>query len=133
MVELIAVDGFQVSISGDCRETLLWVDDNGQAIVEKPRELLEADEILLHHSAHGQTEAEVLAKMVDIVCILRRSIQQGIAGTRYADRIRGQQSGAFQAKMDTGQLPAAGVLNRAVLDVTALMEVKTPRGRPRDG
>jgi L-serine dehydratase len=74
------------------------------------------------------TEAEVLAKMVDIVCILRRSIQQGIAGTQYADRILGQQSGAFQAKMDTGQLLAAGVLNRAVLYVTALMEVKSAMG-----
>ena len=43
------------------------------------------------------TAAEVLAKMVDIVRILRRSIQQGIAGTHYDDRMLGHQCGAFDA------------------------------------
>jgi L-serine dehydratase len=202
MMEVIAVDGFQVSICGDYHETLLWVDDRGQDIVEKLRTLIEAEHILLHRSAHGQlvqiktaafvneqalgqvpgirgarrlapvlpvlsrkgmsvpfttcaetlrydagrntplwrlameyemargnlTEAELLAKMVDIVSILRRSIQQGIAGTKYADRILGHQSGAFRARMDAGQLLAAGALNRAVLYVTALMEVKSSMG-----
>lgn len=74
------------------------------------------------------TEAEVLGKMVDIVHVLRCSIRQGIAGTQYADRILGHQSGAFRAKMDTGQLLAAGAMNRAVLYVTALMEVKSAMG-----
>jgi L-serine dehydratase len=74
------------------------------------------------------TAAEVLAKMVQIVRIVRRSIQEGIAGTHYDDRILGHQSGAFKARMDAGQLLAAGVLNRAVLYVTALMEVKSSMG-----
>ena len=74
------------------------------------------------------TAAEVLAKMVQIVRIVRRSIRQGIAGTYYDDRILGHQSGAFKARMDAGQLLAAGVLNRAVLYVTALMEVKSSMG-----
>ena len=74
------------------------------------------------------TETEVLARMLEIVRILRRSIQQGIAGTHYEDRILGHQSGAFQARMEAGQLLAAGALNRAVLYVTALMEVKSSMG-----
>jgi L-serine dehydratase len=66
--------------------------------------------------------------MVDIVRILRRSIQGGVAGTHYDDRVLGHQSGAFKSRMDAGQLLAAGVLNRAVLYVTALMEVKSSMG-----
>ena len=66
--------------------------------------------------------------MVDIVRILRRSIEAGVAGTHYDDRVLGHQSGAFQSRMDAGQLLAAGVLNRAVLYVTALMEVKSSMG-----
>ena len=42
------------------------------------------------------TADEVLAKMVDIVRILRRSIQEGVAGTHYDDRVLGHQSGSLQ-------------------------------------
>jgi len=44
----------------------------------------------------------VLAKMVDIVRILRRSIAQGIAGTEYGDRVLGHQSGKFNHLMKRG-------------------------------
>ncbi len=202
MIEVVAIDGFPLSIAGDFRETLLWVDNGGDAVAQTLRESIEADDILLHQSAHGQlvqvkaagfvneeivarlpgvcgvkrlapvlpvlsrkqmsvpfatcaemlrfdagrnaplwqlaieyemargnlTEAEVLAKMVEIVRILRRSIRQGIAGTQYADRILGHQSGMFRSKMDAGQLLSGGVLNRAILYVTALMEVKSAMG-----
>jgi len=74
------------------------------------------------------TEAEVIAKMVDIVRILRRSIQQGIAGTQYDDRVLGHQSGKFNELMQAGRLLNGGVLNRIVLYVTALMEVKSSMG-----
>jgi L-serine dehydratase len=74
------------------------------------------------------SQADVLAKMADIVRILRRSIAEGIAGTHYEDRILGHQSGAFRAKMEAGRLLAAGVLNRTILYVTALMEVKSAMG-----
>lgn len=205
MIEVIAVDDFKVSICGDCFETLLWVESQGQAVIEKLGAIVDAAAIQLHTSAAGQlvevkaaafvsdnvinevrgtvgvlaikrlapvlpvlshkdmrvpfttceemlqydagrntplwklaieyemargklTAAEVLGRMADIVRILRRSIQHGVAGTRYDDRILGHQSGAFKARMDAGQLLAAGVLNRAVLYVTALMEVKSSMG-----
>jgi L-serine dehydratase len=76
----------------------------------------------------GLTEAEVVAKMVDIVRLLRRSIAQGIGGTTYADRILGHQSGAFEAQLSADRLLDAGALNRAVLYVSALMEVKSAMG-----
>jgi len=74
------------------------------------------------------TEAEVIAKMVDIVRILRRSIQQGIAGTQYEDRVLGHQSGKFNELLQAGRLLNGGALNRIVLYVTAMMEVKSSMG-----
>jgi L-serine dehydratase len=74
------------------------------------------------------SEAEVVAKMVEIVRILRRSIKQGIAGTQYEDRVLGHQSGEFQRLLQAGQLLNAGALNRIILYVTALMEVKSSMG-----
>ena len=76
----------------------------------------------------GLTENEVLDKMLAIVRLLRRSIDQGVAGTTYEDRILGHQSGGFAERMREGRLIDAGVLNRTVLYVTALMEVKSAMG-----
>jgi len=76
----------------------------------------------------GLTEAEVIARMVDIVRILRRSIAQGIGGTHYDDRVLGHQSGKFNALMKAGRLLNGSVFNRIVLYVTALMEVKSSMG-----
>jgi L-serine dehydratase len=205
MIEVIDVDGFQVSIAGDYFETLLWVDGRGRAVVEKLGSLMNADEILLHESADrqlievkaagfvgdnvvaelrriaairavkrlapvlpvlsrkglsvpfktcaemwrvdagrntplwklalqyemargGLTEEEVMAKMLDIVRVLRRSIEQGVAGTHYEDRLLGHQSGQFDRLMKTGRLLNGGALNRIVLYVSALMEVKSAMG-----
>jgi len=74
------------------------------------------------------TEPEVIAKMTEIVQILRRSIKQGIAGTHYDDRVLGHQSGKFNELMQAGRLLNGGSLNRVVLYVTALMEVKSSMG-----
>ncbi|MEI7900895.1 MAG: L-serine ammonia-lyase, iron-sulfur-dependent, subunit alpha [bacterium] len=205
MMEVIALDGFKVSLFGDYHETFLWVDGDGRALARRLTEVAEADEILLHEAAagclvevkaarflsdetlavlrksapvrevkrlspvlpvlsrkgmtvpfltcddmlrydagHGTplwklavayeqargnlTEAEILAKMVEIVRILRRSIQQGIAGTHYEDRVLGHQCGKFESLMRGGHLLNGGALNRIVLYVTALMEVKSAMG-----
>jgi L-serine dehydratase len=205
MIEVIAVDGFKVSLFGDYYETLLWVEGNGAAAVRRLRELVDADEILLHETAGRQlvevkaarfvseetiavlrgiapirqvkrlspvlpvlsrkglqvpfttchemllhdagrnmplweraveyeqargnlTRAEIVAKMVEIVRILRASIREGIAGTHYEDRVLGHQSGRFDELMRSGRLLNGGALNRIVLYVTALMEVKSSMG-----
>jgi L-serine dehydratase len=77
-------------------------------------------------SAFG--EDDVVAKMVDIVRVLRRSIERGVAGTQYDDRVLGHQSGRFLEAMEAGRLLDGGSLNRIVLYVTALMEVKSSMG-----
>jgi L-serine dehydratase len=66
--------------------------------------------------------------MEAIVRVLRRSIAQGVAGTRFADRILGAQSAGFKAAMEGGALLDAGMLNLMILYVTALMEVKSAMG-----
>ena len=76
----------------------------------------------------GFSEADVLTMMTEIVQILRRSIQSGIDGTQYEDRVLGHQSGRFQELMHHGGLLDGGALNRIVLYVTALMEVKSSMG-----
>lgn len=82
-----------------------------------------------YETARGHlTEGEVLAKMLEIVRILRRSIQSGIAGTQYEDRVLGHQCGKFAELMGSGHLLNGGALNRIVLYVTALMEVKSSMG-----
>jgi L-serine dehydratase len=205
MIEVLNVDGFPVSLFGDCFETLLWVRGRGEELAGQLTALLNADAVLTHaaggdqlvevkarefvseqtlaqlngafdirevkrlapvlpvlsrrdlqvpyttcaemlrHDAGrntplwklavayesargGLTEAEVIARMLDIVRILRRSIAQGIAGTHYEDRVLGHQSGRFQEWMTAGRLLDGGALNRAVLYVTALMEVKSAMG-----
>lgn len=204
MMELINIDGFEVSMFGDCFETLLWVDaeESGGIIEALSASFPEADEILSHAAgdrhllevkaaafvgdellsalpgvrrvkrlgpvlpvqsrkrtrvpfgscaemlasdagrgtplwelavqyemARGDLrEDEVLAKMLEIVRIVRRSIAQGIAGTEYDDRVLGHQCGGFDEMMKAGKLLDGGALNRIILYVTSLMEVKSSMG-----
>jgi L-serine dehydratase len=202
MMEVIELDGFPVSMFGDCCQTLLWVDGAGREVIAALEAHFAADAILLHEADAKQlievkaasfvsdrilsgipgirsikrlgavlpvmsrkgmrvpfgsctemldcdagrgtplwqlavqyeamrgdlSEAEVLAKMVDIVRIVRLSIAAGIAGTHYEDRVLGHQSGRFAELMRAGRLLDGGALNRIILYVTALMEVKSSMG-----
>ncbi len=76
----------------------------------------------------GIDQAEVLAQMGKILKIVRGGVQEGLAGTEYADRILPRQSDGFAAKLERGELLDGGILNRAILYVTALMEVKSSMG-----
>ncbi len=205
MIEVIDIDGFAVSLFGDCYLTLFWMKSGGHELVARLGGLMQADDILLHESAGGQlvevkashfvsaqivaelqqttailqvkrlspvlpvlsykgmkapfttcdemlrhdagrhtplwklaveyekargnlTEAEIIGKMVELIRILRRSIRQGIAGTQYEDRVLGHQCGKFDDLMRSRRLLNAGALNRIVLYVSALMEVKSAMG-----
>jgi len=71
---------------------------------------------------------DVYRKMIDIVGVIKQSIRQGLKGTSYADRILGCQSRRFNQSLQSGSLLEAGIMNRAILYVTALMEVKSSLG-----
>jgi len=202
MMEVIDIDGFGVSMFGDCYETLLWVNAPGKEVIAELHARFPADQILLHEVGHRQivevkagefvsdeilaniagitsikrlhpvlpvlsrkgmrvpfttcaemlradadrgtplwklaaqyemtrgdlTESEVIAKMVEIVRIVRQSIAEGIAGTEYDDRVLGHQCGKFDELMKAGRLLDGGALNRIILYVTSLMEVKSSMG-----
>ena len=74
------------------------------------------------------SESEALTRMVDIVRILRHSLQEGLRGTQYKDRVLGCQSGGFAQHLKQGTLLDGGVLNHIILYVSALMEVKSAMG-----
>jgi L-serine dehydratase len=87
-------------------------------------------ELAVHYEcARGNfSHEQVLLKMQDLVHTMQRSIQQGIQGTDYADRILGPQAGAFKTQMEGKRLLDGGILNQMILYVTALMEVKSAMG-----
>ena len=206
IMEVIDIDGFAVSISGDFRETLLWVEGGAaEDVAQAVRAGSDAWEVLAHEAdgrglvqvkggdflreqfvvglaklaevravkrlspvlpvasgkdvkvpfttceemlaydggagtplwklavryemeRGGLGEEEVMEKMREIVRIVRRSIAEGIAGTEYDDRVLGHQCGRFDEMMRAGKLLDGGVLNRMILYVTALMEVKSSMG-----
>jgi L-serine dehydratase len=205
MIEIVAIDGIEVSLAGDYYETLIYPDANGGEILKYLHENIEADEILLlrgadtrmieikaqsflegriisalktqfdiknlksiapvlpvmsarstrvpfitcaemlaynadknlalwelalhYESARGNLSHEqVFQQMKDIVRLMQKSILSGIAGTKYADRILGHQSGLFQTRMANRQLLDGGMLNQMILCVTAMMEVKSSMG-----
>jgi len=82
-----------------------------------------------YESARGNiSAAEVFEKMRAIVRIMADSIDAGLRGTEFADRILPAQSLLFKEKMAGGKLIDDPVLNRIILCVSALMEMKSSMG-----
>jgi L-serine dehydratase len=205
MIEVIEIDGAEVSIRGDYFETLVFLDSAGQEAVHFLSRNMEADDILLfkegrrelveikaqrfmdsetasglrsrfpvrsiktlppllpilsrknmhvpfitcegmirfnkgkdlslwelailYESARGRLSGDdVYLRMRDLVGIMDKSIHEGIQGTEYRDRILGHQSGKFLEQMNQNRLLDAGILNRMILFVTAMMEAKSAMG-----
>jgi L-serine dehydratase len=66
--------------------------------------------------------------MRTIVKIMHSSIELGLKGTKYADRILGPQSVNFKKQMDDKKLVEGDVLNTVIMYVSAMMEVKSSMG-----
>jgi L-serine dehydratase len=60
MIEVIALDGFKVSLCGDCFETFLWVKDRGPDLAQQLSRLPQAHAVLTHESG-GRHLVEVKA------------------------------------------------------------------------
>jgi len=84
--------------------------------------------VIYESSRAGISEGHVLEKITNIVRIMQNSINIGIAGTEFTDRILGCQSGDFKTQMEAHKLLDGGMLNRMVLFATAMMEVKSAMG-----
>lgn len=82
-----------------------------------------------YESERGNVQRkEVLEKMEILVEVFRNTIKHGLQGTEYADRILGCQSGNFREQMKNGALVQSDLLNQIILNVTAVMEVKSSMG-----
>jgi L-serine dehydratase len=74
------------------------------------------------------SEEEVLSKMNDIRIILKNAVETGLKGTKFEERILGPQSVKFKSMMEDRKLISGDVLNRIIMYVSAIMEVKSSMG-----
>lgn len=104
----------------DCTSMLAWDGDRQTPLHELA---------IRYECERGALSREdVRSKMRHIVEILETSISSGLAGTTYADRVLHAQSPLFHAALQQGRLLDGGALNRIILNVSAMMEVKSSMG-----
>jgi L-serine dehydratase len=103
-----------------CEEMLAYNQDKGLSLWELA---------VRYESMRGNiSEAEVLSKMEDIRIILKNAVETGLKGTHFEDRILGPQSVKFKSMVEDRKLVAADVLNKIIMYVSAIMEVKSSMG-----
>jgi L-serine dehydratase len=103
-----------------CNEMLEYNRDKNLSLLELA---------ILYESERGNiSEEEIFEKMRKIVHILKDSIESGLQGTHYADRLLGSQSVNFKSQLQAKRLVDTGALNNVVMYVSALMEVKSSMG-----
>jgi L-serine dehydratase len=74
------------------------------------------------------SKEEVMEKMKSIIQIMGNAIELGLKGTSYNDRILGSQSPLFKQSLEANKLIDGDVLNRTIMYVSAIMEVKSSMG-----
>ncbi len=79
-------------------------------------------------SRGGVTRAEVFDRMSSLVEIMERSLDFGLSGTDYKDRILGPQARLIEPAAASGALLPCGLLNAVIKSVTAVMEAKSAMG-----
>lgn len=204
MIEIIRIDGADVSIQGDYFETLIFTDDADESLIPVLKELVNpeyiyllkgknifieiksakvlephiiekiksysgvkyvrqispvlpvlsssgisvpfvtADEMLKYNegrnlklwqlaleyeSARGNVTANyVFEKMKEIARIMSGSIDAGLKGTSYKDRILPSQSPNYKKLFESGKLIGGDIHNMIIMYVSAIMEVKSSMG-----
>jgi len=83
--------------------------------------------IMYENARTGLNTASILKKMEEIVLIIKNSIDEGLKGTHYKDRILGTQSALIEAAVKKGLFQKT--INSTIIAYTsALMEVKSSMG-----
>ena len=87
-----------------------------------------AELAILYESARAGVDSEkVISLMRDIVLLIKNSIQEGLKGTVYADRILGHQSHRILEAEKKGRI-LKNPINTIIAYVSALMEIKSSMG-----
>ena len=82
-----------------------------------------------YESARGNiSRQDVMTKIDGIRAIMQAAVETGVKGTEFEDRILGPQSVKFKELMDKKRLVDGDVLNRIIMFVSAIMEVKSSMG-----
>jgi len=71
------------------------------------------------------SENHLNKKMANIIQIIETSINIGLAGTTYKDRILHQQSHLIKVAEDDGKILKNSIINKIIANVTAIMESKS--------
>ena len=83
----------------------------------------------LYESSRGKiSKAEIFSKMDEMINILKSSIEVGLKGTSYKDRILGPQARLVEKAKQDNKLIPGGVLNQIISFTMAMMEVKSSMG-----
>ncbi len=119
VLPVLSRSGLQIPFT-TCKQMLDKKESAGKSLCEMA---------LVYECARGKlTEQDVFKRMNEIVRIMRNCVEQGLKGTDYKDRILGRQSDLFFKKMKEKTLFNADLLNRIILYITAIMEVKSAMG-----
>jgi L-serine dehydratase len=87
-----------------------------------------AELAILYESARAGVDSEkVISLMRDIVLLIKNSIQEGLKGTVYADRILGHQSHRI-LEAEKNERILKNPINTIIAYVSALMEIKSSMG-----
>lgn len=73
----------------------------------------------------GLSESELIIKMNEIIDIIENSINNGLAGTKYEDRILQQQSHLINKAEKVGKILQNSLVNKIIANVSAIMESKS--------
>jgi L-serine dehydratase len=103
-----------------CAEMLAFNQDKNQALWELA--------VTYESERGGISRDEVFEKMRAIIRIMGNAIETGLNGTSYNDRILGSQSPNYQKSFQANQLIGGDVLNKTIMYVSAIMEVKSSMG-----
>ena len=76
----------------------------------------------------GRKELQILQMMKELYLHMRGSIDSGLRGTRFKDRIYGAQSTAYGKHMEAGGLAGGDAVHKINLYISAIMEVKSSMG-----
>ena len=88
-----------------------------------------SDYAILYEIAVGDlSESDVKSLSLSHAAIIRNSMETGLAGTEYNDRILHRQSHLISKGPDSGELIPGSLINKVIESVTAIMETKSSMG-----
>lgn len=123
--DIIVINPVLPVISGN--ETEIPFTDIASLIEYADKEKLDLGKIALIYEKcqSGLSKPELLSKMKNIIEIIENSIETGLRGTKYENRILPQQSHLIEKTEKAGKILQNSVINRIVAYVTAIMESKS--------